>query len=458
MDANARPPSVRRGSGLPVVAICFATIVFDGYDLIVYGSVVPSLLADRSWHLTAAQVGAIGSYALIGMLIGALVTGAVTDAIGRRKIIIVSVAWFSAAMILCALAPSPELLGLFRFVAGIGLGGVVPTAIALTVEYAPRDRRNLYNALMYSGYSVGGILAAILALALIADHGWRLMFWIGAAPLVLILPLAIRYLPESAAFLLAHGHRAEAEALAVRYGLDLDAVAGDTGRAGEPASDGAHTRTRTGAIALLFRRGNLAATLLFGAASFCGLLLVYGLNTWLPQIMRTAGYPLGSSLQFLLVLNIGAIAGTIAVSFLADRFGPKIVTAGAFLAATLCLYVMSLRLDTAVLMVCVAVAGLGSVGTQILVNGFVATHYPSASRATALGWSLGVGRLGAVLGPLLGGWLLGSGLGFQWNFYGFVLPALLGTVFIAAVPRLRAVAAHRRGISVPTRDSASARP
>ncbi|MFI7129344.1 MFS transporter [Nonomuraea sp. NPDC050153] len=432
MDAVAHPPSIRRKGSLPVVAICFASIVFDGYDLIVYGSVVPNLLADKSWHLSPAQVGAIGSYALMGMLIGALVAGVITDIVGRRKIVIASVTWFSLAMILCALAPSPELLGLFRFVAGLGLGGVVPTAIALTVEYAPKERRNLYNALMYSGYSVGGILAAVLALTLLAEHGWRLMFWIGAAPLVLVLPLAIRYLPESANFLLARGRRAEAEALAARYGLVLDEIAaGEAGAEQEPA-------TRTRSIAVLFRRENLAATALFGAASFCGLLLVYGLNTWLPQIMRAAGYPLGSSLQFLLALNLGAIVGTIMVSFLADRVGSKIVTVGAFLAATLCLYLLSLRLGTGVLMACVAVAGLGSVGTQILVNGYVATHFPASVRATALGWSLGVGRLGAILGPLLGGWILGSGLGVEWNFYAFVLPALLGAVFIAAVPGMRA--------------------
>jgi AAHS family benzoate transporter-like MFS transporter len=413
------PSPARARSALPVVAICFVSIVFDGYDLIVFGSVVPSLLKHPGWDLTPAQIGAIGSYALVGMLIGALAAGAVTDVVGRRKIVLISIAWFSVAMALCAMAPSPELLGLFRFVGGLGLGGVVPTAIALTVEYAPPHRRNVYNALMYSGYSVGGIMAALLALALLAEHGWRVMFWIGAAPLVLVLPLAYRFLPESASYLLARGRRAEAEELAARYGLVLDH---------RPVEQKA-------AIRLLFRPGYLRATLLFGAASFCGLLLVYGLNTWLPQIMRHAGYPLGSSLQFLLVMNLGAIAGTIAVSFLADRFGPKIVSASAFLAAAVCVYLLSLRLDTALLMVCVAVAGLGSVGTQILVNGYVATHYPAASRASALGWSLGVGRLGAIVGPLVGGWMLGSGLGFQWNFYAFAVPALIGLAFISAVPR-----------------------
>ena len=120
---------------------------------------------------------------------------------------------------------------------------------------------------------------------------------------------------------------------------------------------------------------------------------------------------------------------------LADRFGPKPVTVSAFLAATGCLLLLSLRLDTAVLLFAVAIAGLGSVGTKILVNGYVAVHYPAAVRATALGWALGVGRAGAIVGPLFGGWVAGSGLGFEWNFYGFALPALAGLVFIALVPR-----------------------
>ena len=145
--------------------------MFDGYDLIVYGSVVPSLLAEPGWNLGPAQAGAIGSYALIGMLVGALGAGAVTDVIGRRRIMLIGITWFSLMMILCAFAPTPGVFGLLRFLAGLGLGEVMPSAIALTVEFAPRDRRQLYNALMFVGYSVGGVLAAVLALALVADHG-----------------------------------------------------------------------------------------------------------------------------------------------------------------------------------------------------------------------------------------------------------------------------------------------
>lgn len=413
-------------SGLIVVALCFLTIVFDGYDLIVYGSVVPSLLAEPGWDLGPAEAGAIGSYALAGMLIGALGAGAITDALGRRRIMLIGITWFSLLMIVCSLAPNPELLGLFRFLAGLGLGGVIPSAIALTVEYAPRGRRQLYNALMFAGYSVGGVLAAVLALSLVADHGWRPLLAIGAAPLLIVLPLAWRFLPESVGYLLAKGRDDEAETLAARYGVDLPALREERAAAAGAAGPKA-----------LFRKGMLGATLLFGAASFCGLLLVYGLNTWLPQIMRQAGYPLGSALTFLLVLNLGAIVGAVIASLLADQFGPKPVTVGAFLLATLCLLVLSQRVDTGVLMVAVAVAGLGSVGTQILVNGYVAVHYPASIRATALGWALGVGRAGAIVGPLFGGWVLASGIGFEWNFYGFAVPALAGAVLIALIPRRR---------------------
>lgn len=433
----SQPTGSRRRSGLVVVVLCFLTIVFDGYDLIVYGSAVPSLLAEPGWGLGPAQVGAIGSYALVGMLIGALGAGVLTDRIGRRRIMLLGITWFSVMMLVCAVAPNPAVFGIVRFLAGLGLGGVIPSAIALTVEYAPRARRQLFNALMFVGYSVGGVLAAVVALGLAAEHGWRPLMAIGAAPLVLVLPLAWRFLPESVGYLQARGRTAEAAALADRYGVDLAALR-------------AEQRVARPGPSALFRPGLLSATILFGAASFCGLLLVYGLNTWLPQIMRQAGYPLGSALSFLLVLNLGAIVGGVLASLLADRFGPKLVTVAAFGAALLCLLVLSVEVGTGLLYAAVAVAGLGSVGTQILVNGYVAVHYPAAIRATALGWALGVGRAGAIVGPLFGGWVLASGIGFEWNFYGFAVPALAGALLIALVPRSRPAPSDARASDRPT--------
>jgi len=429
-ERGAGPEGYNR-TALGVVAICFASIVFDGYDLIVYGTVVPALLEYREWDLTAVEAGAIGSYALIGMLFGAMMVGTITDIVGRRKLMLFCISWFSLFMGLCATAPSPELLGLFRFIAGLGLGGVVPTAIALTIEYAPPHRRSFTNALMFSGYSVGGILAALLAIPLLPAFGWRLMFAIGLAPLVLIVPLAYKFMPESVSFLVASGRREEAEELARRYGISLDPEASST------SPDEASTWKDK--LRALFSRRYAPATGLFWISCFIGLLLVYGLNTWLSQIMLEAGYPLGSALSFLLVLNLGAILGTPLAGAAADRFGSKLVTAGGFLVAAASIALLSVQPPLWAIYVLVALAGVGSVGTTIIVNAYTAKYYPADRRATALGWSLAFGRLGAILGPLYGGYVIAytaSQLGFEWNFYAFAIPALLGTLVILLVPRL----------------------
>lgn len=387
-----------------VVGLCFAAILFDGYDLIVYGSVVPALLNHQEWALSPQQVGAIGSYALMGMFVGAMAAGTLTDLIGRRKTLIGCLAWFSAAMVAVAAAPNPELLGLFRFIAGLGFGGVVPTAIALTIEYAPEGRRNLYNALALCGFPVGGILAAVAAMALLADTGFRTLFLLGGLPLLTIVPLAVWKLPESPSF---------------------------TAQRTRPVPDAGPSRMR---LVDVFQGRNGIALALFALANFCGFLLVYGLNTWLPQLMKTAGFELGSALAFLLVLNAGAIAGGIWGSALADRIGSRIVTGAAFGVATACIFLLGTGLPTAALYVLVGVAGAATIGTQIVLFGYVATHFPPTNRATAVGFSSGIGRLGAVTGPLLGGFLIASNLSLAWNFATFAAVALAGAVFAVAVP------------------------
>ena len=170
MTSTSLPTDVRT-QRLLVLGLCFATIVFDGYDLIVYGSVVPELLEYEPWGLTPQRVGNIGSLALAGMLVGALAVGTLTDLIGRRKVLLACLVWFSLAMGACAVAPNVGAFAACRFLAGLGLGGVMPTTVALTVEWAPADRLHRYNALMFSGYSVGGVLAALLAIWFLPDHG-----------------------------------------------------------------------------------------------------------------------------------------------------------------------------------------------------------------------------------------------------------------------------------------------
>jgi MFS transporter, AAHS family, benzoate transport protein len=414
------------GSRTLVVALCSAAIIVDGYDLIVYGTVLPTLVdGSAEWVLGPAEAGRIGSYALVGMLIGAMLIGTITDLVGRRRVMLGCIAWFSAGMAMAALAPTVELFGFARFLTGIGLGGVVPTAIALTIEYAHPRHRSTTNAIMFSGYSIGGIAASLTAIAAVPALGWRSMFWIGAVLGGLLLPVAWRLLPESANYLLARGRAAEAAELAARYDLTLEER---------------HAPARTGPAAAfmsLFARRFLAGTLLFWLGTGVGLLLVYGLNTWLAQIMRQAGYPLGSALAFLLVLNLGAILGTPLLGVAADRIGSKPVTVGMFLIAALCIFLMSIPLPSALLFVLVGIAGACTIGTTILVNAYTANYYPAHMRATGLGWALGVGRLGAICGPLYGGAVLAAGWGLEANFYAFAVPAVVGALAMLIVPALQ---------------------
>lgn len=388
-----------------VVAVCFAAIVFDGYDLIVYGSTIPALLAYEPWGVGRAEAGAIGSYALMGMFFGAILAGTLTDRFGRRKLFIGCLVWYSAAMIAVALAPTPALLGVFRFVAGLGFGGVAPVAIALVVEVARPREKNLLNALMLAGLPVGGIVAAVCALWFGDVLGFRGLWAIGASALVLVVPWAWKVIPETAPVL-------------------AGPASDDTSSVGEP-----------GVLRRLISGSGAVALVLFAAANFAGFLLVFGLNTWLPEMMRKAGYSLGSALTFQVLLNVGAVVGGVIGALLADRYGNRIVGAAYFVVAACAIGGMAMLPSTAVMYVVVLFAGVGSIGTQIVLFGYVATYYPTDVRASALGISTGVGRLGAVTGPLLGGVLLSAGVSFAGIAVMFGAVAAAGGAACLLVPR-----------------------
>lgn len=424
---------VRKSAGL-VIFLCFVAIVFDGYDLVVYGAIVPSLLAYKEWDLTPIQTGAIGSYALAGMFIGAIVIGYLTDVVGRRKVMIGAISFFSVFMLFTAWAPTPELFGILRFLAGLGLGGVIPTAIALTVEFSRTERRNFNNALMFTGYSMGGIFAAILSLGLISSIGFRGMLALGGLPLILVIPFLFRLLPESPAYLASRGRTEEAEAIVRTYGLE------PLHRPVEESADGATVPAgkAKGHFRGLLTGRLLPSMILFCIAGISGLTLVYGLTTWLPQLMVLANYSLASSLSFLLAVNIGAIVGALVASRLADRFGPRPLTAVSFASSGGALVLMGTGFPSLpVMYLLVAVVGFGSVGAQTLLNGFVATYFSAGSRATALGITLGMGRIGAVLAIFGGGVLVSAGLGNFVNFAVWGIAAAVGLAAVLLVPRRR---------------------
>jgi benzoate transport len=409
MSANA-PTDPRKKYAGWVAPLCWTAVALDGYDLVVIGVVIPALLKEPGWGVTPNTAALISTVGLIGVMIGAIFVGAISDVIGRRRTIVWTVIIFSLLTLACAFAPNPFVFGALRFLAGLGLGGVLPTAIAMINEFAPVGAGSTATTRMMTGYHVGAVATALLGILLIEQYGWHAMFVAGALPALVLVPLLVKFLPESEAYLRA------------RAGLVAQSARG----AAKPNRN---------PIGVLFHHGFARSTIAFWITSFMGLLLVYGLNTWLPQIMRSAGYALGAALALLLVLNVGAIVGLLIAGNVADRIGKRRSTVGWFTGGALFLALMSVKLPGIGVYVSVFLAGMFVFSAQVLVYAYVSHLYPAGARATALGSASAVGRLGGIAGPLIGGWLLTAGLAYPWGFYIFALVAAIGAVSILLVNR-----------------------
>ena len=420
-----------------IVALATVGLIFDGYDLVVYGTVVSTFLRDPSHigSVTPTIAGALGSYALVGVLVGALLAGSVGDILGRRKVMLFAYAWFSIGMGITALTTSTTSFGLMRFVTGLGVGALVATTGALVAEYAPKGKKNLCNAIVYSGVPLGSLFAAGLAILLLPLIGWRGMFLLGALPVITLLPLAYFKMPESVAWLASRGRLAEARAISLRTGVDVPSPAPVAVILNRPVAE--DKAANKAGFAGLFGSGYLVPTLVLGLMSATGLLLVYSLNTWLPELMLRAGFNAKGSLSFLLVLNGGAVIGALLGSRIADRFGPKIVVAACFAIGAVAIALLTLDLPLAVRLAAIAVVGLGTSGTQTLIYGFVANYYRTNVRGAGVAWCAGFGRLGGVGGPLVGGFLISGGFALNSIFYVLAGLAILGVILTLVVPMAR---------------------
>jgi len=401
-----------------VVALCAALLIVDGYDVFVAGTVLPTLIAE--WGLSKPQAGALQAWALFGMMFGALIFGPLADRIGRKKGIAISFVLFTVSTLLTGFASSPDQFKVFRFIAGLGCGGLMPNTVALMNEYAPKRLRGTMVALMFSGYSVGGMVAAGLGIGLIPHYGWKPMFFIAAVPLVL-LPFILWRLPESLGFLIRQGKQEQARRVFAKVAPSTRLDDGDTLVFTE-------AKGASASIAELFRHQRTLRTLMLWVSFFCCLLLVYLLSSWLPKVLQEAGYAEKASLLSLFSLNFGGMVGAIVGGWLGDKFGLPKVVVGFFAAAALSIALIGFNPPAGVLFLLVFIAGAATIGTQILLYASVAQLYNLSVRSTGLGWASGVGRIGAIVGPTFGGVLLAQQLPLQQNFLIFAIPAAVSTL------------------------------
>jgi len=383
---------------LSIIAWSCVVMAIEGYDMQLAGFAAPAII--KAWHINKAFFGPVFGFGLFGYMLGATLLGSLGDRFGRKKIIIGGTLWFGVFTLAATHASSiTELLAL-RFIAGLGLGASIPTTLALSVEYAPSRSRATTVGILFIGYNIGAAAAGFIAARLIPQFGWPSVFYIGGiAPLVLSLIL-IFVLPESIGFLaLKKNGVAGVSSIVGKLRPDLsferDArfILREEKRSGVPAKN-------------LFTEGRAAITLLLWFAYISSLTGQFFLTSWLPTVLVGSGLSLGHAVVTGSAVQIGGAFGGLILCWLIDKRGILAVVTSFAIVAPLIAVVPRVTGSYVLLMPLAFLIGFCLMGGLTGLNGISGTFYPTYIRSTGVGWALGVGRIGSILGPVLGGILI----------------------------------------------------
>ena len=400
-----------------VLLICAAVLFIDGFDTQAIGYVAPALA--QEWKLARGALGPVFSAGLFGLMIGALVLGPLADRIGRKRIIVFSTAAFGIGTLLTILAQDAGSLMALRFLTGLGLGGAMPNAVALTSEFSPHRRRATMVMAMFAGFSIGAALGGLAAAALIPAYGWRSVFIVGGLVPLLLMPLLLSALPESIRYLALVGGRDREVAELLRRVTPAAKFASDTHFVvQEPRLSGLP-------VAHLFAERRGTTTLLLWVVFFMSLLDLYLLSNWLPTVLNDLGVAVSVAAAIGAMLQVGGVVGTFTLGYLIDRFSFHALALTYLFAAAAVAAIGFTSHSTGMVTISIFAAGFCIVGGQIASNALTATFYPTAIRSTGVGWALGIGRVGSIVGPLVGGIMLGRNVGAQWLFAFAAIPALI---------------------------------
>jgi MFS transporter, AAHS family, 4-hydroxybenzoate transporter len=431
---------------IKLLLTCAAVLFLDGFDTQAIGYVAPALAKDLG--LGRGMLGPVFSAGLFGLMIGALLFGPLADRVGRKKIIIFSTLAFGLGALATAFVRDVNTLLAIRFLTGLGLGGAMPNAIAMTSEFNPRRRRATMVMVMFVGFSIGAALGGLLAAALIPQFGWRSVFVVGGVAPLLLTPILAMRLPESVRFLALTGRADQlvAQLLAL---VDPKAVftPGTRFVVNEPALAGLP-------VTHLFQGGRTAATLLLWVVFFMSLLDLYLLSNWLPTVLNDLGASVSTAVVAGSMLQVGGVVGTLALGSIIDRFSFRALALVYFIAVFAVAAIGQLGHSIVFVTVAIFVAGFCIVGGQIAANALAAGFYPTSIRATGVGWALGVGRVGSIVGPLVAGAtlemrLFGLGLGTSSIFMLASAAALCAALAAFSLGRLAGLGGTGRDVHAP---------
>jgi len=406
-----------------VLAMCMLVAALDGYDTQAIGYTAPAVA--QLLHLPMTAFGPVFSAALLGGAVGALSFGPLADRLGRKRFMVAATIIFAVFSFLTAQVTSlPELLAC-RFVTGLGLGGALPSFLALGGEFAPTRKRGVFVAIAFAAFPFGGLIGALTSSYVIPNFGWQYVFYIGGvAPLIIAVVLVV-WLPESLRFLIARNIRLDE----VRKTLeriapgeippDAELVASP-----EPEREGIPVK-------YLFTEGRAAKTLLLWGGFFVCFSVLVTVTAWTPTVLRTVGFSLSAGALIIGLNNAGSAVASALSGFLVDRFGPFKTLVPGFIIGGLCLAAFGQATSSvATLAVASTLAGafVGGTGTGLIT--LAAGMYPTSARSTGIGWGMGMGRVGQVFGPLGAGLLVGWGVGVRGIFYAAAIPCFLGALSI----------------------------
>jgi len=436
-----------------VALLCAAIVLMDGFDTQVVGYLVPAIA--KSLQLTPQALTPVLASGLVGLMLGALGFGLLADRVGRKAVIILCAIFFGLCMLGTGTANSVPALVAWRFFTGLGLGGAMPNAIALTAEYAPHRRRATMVMMMFFGFSFGAAVAGLIAAPLLPRYGWPSVFFVGGCLPLLLAPLLLALLPESIRILTLRG-TAGARVAGLLQRIDPSAAFAAATRFVIPEERAPGLPVRH-----LFREGRAPSTLLLWVMFFANLLCLFFLTSWLPTVMGRSGVDLRVAVIAASFLQFGGCLGTLVYGPLIDRFGafavltaiyaaasifiPLIGVTGLLLSPKSPLLFSAVPLSAVPIMAAISAAGFCIIGGQNAMNAAAAMVYPTYIRSTGVGWCLGVGRIGAILGPVLGGAMLAFGWPVVGMFAIAAIPALattLATFVLGRVEARRAAAEH----------------